>query len=387
VTVKLKPAIERALFSVTEVDRAALSAMAARFKGIAIKLGLSRSIVSGGAVRNTCGPRPRRGRRSAIGSVTDFQRAGLVDLLSREDAPNNEGDNESIDQEKGLCLHLVIVICSQRYFNGTLEVFMAFGTNPFDQQKKIEGVKNIIAVGAGKGGVGKSTVAVNLAAALQKQGFSVGLLDADIYGPSIPKMVGLTNARPNVAANKRIQPLISHGMKTMSIGYLVDDKSAIIWRGPMLFKAIDQFLREVEWGEIDYLIVDLPPGTGDVQLSLVQKVPVTGAVIVSTPQDLALADVKRCVDMFERVKVPIIGLVENMSVFVCPHCTQPTKLFHTGELQRFCDEKKIAILTSVPFNPVIGDAAETGTPYVTAYESAEERAFNNAASEIVARTK
>ncbi len=238
--------------------------------------------------------------------------------------------------------------------------FNAGGTNPFDRQQKLDGVKNIIAVGAGKGGVGKSTVALNLAFALEKLGRKVGLLDADIYGPSIPKMVGLQNAQPNVNANKKIEPLIAHNLRTISIGYMVDPQSAIVWRGPMLFKAIDQFLRDVDWGDLDFLVVDLPPGTGDVQLSLVQKVLVTGAVIVSTPQDMALIDVKRCIDMFNRVKTPILGLVENMASYVCPHCSKESQLFAPGDLHKFCAEQKIPILAQVPFNPKIGAESEIG---------------------------
>lgn len=243
------------------------------------------------------------------------------------------------------------------------------GGNPFEGQRPIEGVKKIIAVAAGKGGVGKSTVATNLALALVGQKLKVGLLDADIYGPSVPKMMGLLNAKPNINAQKKITPLVSHDIKTMSIGYLVDDKSAIIWRGPMLFKAIDQFLREVEWGELDVLVVDLPPGTGDVQLSLVQKVPVTGAVIVSTPQDIALLDVKRCIDMFERVKTPILGVIENMASFECPHCHKSSAVFPAGHLHKFCEEKGIPILAQIPLSSEIAMAGESGKPYVASTSS------------------
>jgi ATP-binding protein involved in chromosome partitioning len=244
-------------------------------------------------------------------------------------------------------------------------VFNAGATNPFDRQQKLEGVKHIIAVGAGKGGVGKSTAAVNLALALEGLGQKVGLLDADIYGPSIPKMMGLFGVQPNVNAEKKIEPLVAHNIKTMSIGYLVDDKSAIIWRGPMLFKAIDQFLRDVDWGALDFLIVDLPPGTGDVQLSLVQKVPLDGAIIISTPQDMSLIDVKRCIDMFERVKTPIIGLIENMASFTCPHCAKESDLFTKGHLVEFCKEKNIPILAAIPFNSKIGESSENGKPFKT----------------------
>jgi len=253
--------------------------------------------------------------------------------------------------------------------------------NPFEQQKKIEGVRHIVAVGSGKGGVGKSTVAANLAVSLSRQGQKVGLLDADIYGPSVPHIMGLTKLRPNVNAQKKIEPLVSHGLKTMSIGYLVDDQSAIIWRGPMLFKAMDQFIRDVEWGELDILLVDLPPGTGDVQLSLVQKVPVSGAIIVSTPQDTALLDVRRCVDMFNKVKTPILGLVENMSTFQCPHCHESTPLFEKGKLHAFCEEKKIAILAEIPFTPAIGVSGEQGEPY--AFKKTDEKEFYGAATKLI----
>ncbi len=234
--------------------------------------------------------------------------------------------------------------------------------NPFELQKPLGGVGKIIAIGAGKGGVGKSTVSVNLAIALEKAGNKVGLLDADIYGPSVPKMLNLSRLRPNMSANKRIQPLTNFGIKTMSMGYLVDDAAAIIWRGPMLFKAMDQFLRDVDWGELDYLLVDLPPGTGDVQLSLAQKVPVAGAIVVSTPQDMALMDVKRCIDMFKKVKTPILGLIENMAGFVCPHCSHESPLFEKGELHDFCKAHGIPILAQIPFKPTLGRAAETGQP-------------------------
>jgi ATP-binding protein involved in chromosome partitioning len=267
---------------------------------------------------------------------------------------------------------------------GVLMVFNAGATNPFDRQQKLDGVKHIIAVGAGKGGVGKSTAATNLALALEAQGQKVGLLDADIYGPSIPKMMGLLGVQPNINAQKKIEPLVAHNIKTMSIGYLVDDKSAIIWRGPMLFKAIDQFLRDVDWGELDYLIVDLPPGTGDVQLSLVQKVPVDGAVIISTPQDMALIDVRRCIDMFDRVKTPIVGLVENMASFTCPHCEKESELFPKGSLRAFCKEKDITILAEIPFNPKIGEGSENGTPFVKSDKSSRvHEEFAKAAREII----
>src|ERR1035437_10121281 len=177
--------------------------------------------------------------------------------------------------------------------------------NPFLQQAPIPGVKHIIAVGSGKGGVGKSTIAVNLALALQKTGLKVGILDGDVYGPSVPRILGAMSAKPEVSADKKIQPVLRYGMKTMSFGYLVEEGTAAVWRGPMLFKAMDQFFRDVNWGELDYLIVDLPPATGDVGLTLAQKVPVSGAIVVSTPQNVSLADAKKAMDMFERTNVRI----------------------------------------------------------------------------------
>ncbi|MDQ4044715.1 MAG: Mrp/NBP35 family ATP-binding protein, partial [Chloroflexota bacterium] len=189
----------------------------------------------------------------------------------------------------------------------------------------ISGVKNTIAVASGKGGVGKSTVAVNLAVALAQDGARVGLLDADVYGPSIPLMMG-TAARPTMRDNK-IVPLEAFGVKIMSIGFLLDADRALIWRGPLVAQLINQFLNEVNWGELDYLVVDLPPGTGDVQLTLVQKIPLSGAIIVTTPQDVALADAIKGIQMFREVKTPILGIVENMSYFACPHCGERSEIF------------------------------------------------------------
>lgn len=243
--------------------------------------------------------------------------------------------------------------------------------NPFTQQAEIPGVKHIIAVGSGKGGVGKSTVALNLAMALNKRGLKVGLLDADIYGPSVPRMLGALTARPEVDENKKILPITRYGVKTMSLGYLVDEAQAAVWRGPMLFKAMDQFFRDVLWGELDYLVIDLPPGTGDVGLTMAQKVPVTGAVLVVTPQNVALADAKKALDMFERTNVPVLGVVENMS-----HLTTPggerVQLFPRGELDAFCDQRKLKKLAQIPFYPTAGISSEAGVPLVESHSGHEE---------------
>ena len=255
-------------------------------------------------------------------------------------------------------------------------------SNPFDQQKKIPGVKHIIAVSSGKGGVGKSTVATNLAMALSKKA-KVGLLDADIYGPSIPRMMGAVNQKPQITDNNKILPLVRYGMKLMSIGFMIDEQAAVVWRGPMLFKAMDQFFRDVEWGELDYLIIDLPPGTGDIQLSLAQKVPVSGAICISTPQNIALIDVKRAIDMFQRLNVPILGLVENMSYMLTP-TGEKMQLFPKGELNQYLDSKGIAKIGEIPFHPNVGMGSEIGIPIVEGHPSSfETKAFQEIADLIM----
>jgi len=244
--------------------------------------------------------------------------------------------------------------------------------NPFDQQNRIPGVKHIVAVSSGKGGVGKSTVATNLAMALSRTN-KVGLLDADIYGPSIPRMLGSLHQKPGInPETNHLQPVVRYGMKLMSIGFLIEEGSAVVWRGPMLFKAMDQFLRDVEWGELDYLVVDLPPGTGDVQLTLVQKVPVSGAVVVSTPQNVALMDVKKAVDMFQRINIPLLGMIENMSYMINPVNGEKMQLFPKGEIDQFIKDKKMAKLGEIPFNPSVGLACEAGIPVVEANPSGVE---------------
>lgn len=257
--------------------------------------------------------------------------------------------------------------------------------NPFDQQKAIPGVKHIIAISSGKGGVGKSTVATNIALALSKK-HKVGLLDADIYGPSLPRMMGALHQKPNVSADQKIEPIMRYGLKIMSIGFLVDEAAAVVWRGPMLFKAIDQFLRDVLWGDLDFLVVDLPPGTGDVQLSLAQKVPVAGVVNVCTPQNVALMDVKKSIDMWNRVAVPMLGMVENMAYMIAPQSGERIQLFPKGEMDAYLDAKKIEKLGEVPFNPQVSLGSEAGVPIVESHPtSAEAQAFMAIAEKIVAK--
>jgi ATP-binding protein involved in chromosome partitioning len=247
--------------------------------------------------------------------------------------------------------------------------------NPFDSQAPIPGVRHVIAVSSGKGGVGKSTIATNLALALAKK-HRVGLLDADIYGPSLPRMLGALHQKPEVTAEQKLLPVTRYGVKMMSIGFLVDENSAVVWRGPMLFKAMDQFLRDVQWGELDYLVVDLPPGTGDVQLSLAQKIPVSGAIIVCTPQNVALMDAKKAIDMWNRVGVRNLGLVENMSYMLNPTSGEKIQLYPKGELDSYLSAKKIKKLVEVPFHPNVSVGSEAGVPIVESHaESPEAQAI------------
>ena len=258
--------------------------------------------------------------------------------------------------------------------------------NPFDQQKPIPGVKKIIAISSGKGGVGKSTVSANLAASMAKLGKKVGLLDCDIYGPSIPRMYGILNQKPEIASDQKILPIRRHDVSLMSIGLLVDDDLAVVWRGPMLFKAVDQFLFGVQWGELDYLLIDLPPGTGDVQLSLAQKVPLVGAIAISTPQDVALSDVKKALDMWSRVQVPILGVVENMSYLMVKDSNGSEirhQLFPKGGLDQFLTDKGIPKIAELPFYPNVAKAAEMGIPVVNSNEnSPEARSFLDLARKL-----
>jgi len=227
-------------------------------------------------------------------------------------------------------------------------------------------IKNIIAVASGKGGVGKSTTAVNLALALHQQGHQVGLLDADIYGPNQPKMVGTEGAQPEILGEKAIKPVEAFGIKTMSIAYLVEQDTPMIWRGPMVGNALLQLFNDTAWGELDYLIIDLPPGTGDVQLSLSQKIPVTGVVIVTTPQDVALLDVKKAIAMFEKVNVPLWGVIENMSTHICSECGHEEAIFGQGGGEAIKDQYDLEFLGSLPLDISIRMQADIGEPIVVA---------------------
>jgi len=226
------------------------------------------------------------------------------------------------------------------------------------------GIRNIVAVASGKGGVGKSTTAVNLALALAGEGATVGMLDADIYGPSQPRMLGLSGRRPNSKDGKRILPLEGFGVRCMSIGFLIDEDQPMIWRGPMVTSALQQMLSETDWGELDYLIVDMPPGTGDIQLTLSQQVPVSGAVIVTTPQDIALLDARKGLRMFEKVKVPVLGIIENMSTHVCSKCGHEEPIFGRGGGERMADQYGVPLLGGLPLDIRIREEADEGRPSV-----------------------
>ena len=231
--------------------------------------------------------------------------------------------------------------------------------------KPINGVKNIIAIASGKGGVGKSTTAVNLALALQAEGATVGILDADIYGPSQPRMLGVSD-KPESKDGKSLEPLMGHGIQSMSIGYLIEEETPMIWRGPMVTQALEQLLNDTQWKDVDYLIIDLPPGTGDIQLTLAQKVPVSGAVIVTTPQDIALLDARKALKMFEKVDVAVLGIVENMSIHICSNCGHEEHIFGTGGGQSMAEDYEVDLLGALPLDKQIREEVDGGTPTVAA---------------------
>jgi ATP-binding protein involved in chromosome partitioning len=256
--------------------------------------------------------------------------------------------------------------------------------DPMEGRRPVPGVRNILAVASGKGGVGKSTMSVNIAVALSKAGARVGLLDADIYGPSVPTLLSLKGYQLT-GEDGMILPAERDGMKVLSIGFMLEDDSPVIWRGPMLMKALEQFLHGTRWGELDYLVIDLPPGTGDVQLSLVQMTPVAGAIVVTTPQDLALIDVKKAVRMFEKVGVPILGVIENMSYFLCPHCAGRSEIFGHGGAQETCRQMGLRFLGEVPLQVELREASDEGRPLVSRNPAAPAaRAIEKAASEAAA---
>jgi ATP-binding protein involved in chromosome partitioning len=251
----------------------------------------------------------------------------------------------------------------------------------------LPGVNNIVAIGSGKGGVGKTTVAVNLAVALAKMGHRTGLLDGDVYGPNVPLMMN-TSAQPRVLGENRIEPLMNFGVKVISVGFLNPGDKPLVWRGPMLHSIIRQFLQQVEWGELDYLVVDLPPGTGDVVISLFQTVPLTGAVVVSTPSDVSLQDGRKAIEMFRTARVDILGLVENMSHFVCPHCHHEIDIFSKGGVARTAQQFGVSFLGSIELDPDIRKGGDSGRPAVLEGEtSPHAKSLYEFARKVVARVE
>jgi len=259
------------------------------------------------------------------------------------------------------------------------------GGPPAQGPQPLPGVDAIIAVGSGKGGVGKTTLSVNLAVALTKMGHKVGLLDADVYGPNVPLMLGVSD-QPRMIGENRIEPLQAFGLKVISVGFLNPGDKPIIWRGPMLHQIIRQFLGLVEWGQLDYLIVDLPPGTGDIALSLVQTVPLTGAVVVSTPSDVSLQDARKAIEMFRQMKVDVVGVVENMSYFVCPHCAHEVDIFSRGGAEKMAERSGVEFLGNIQLDPEVRKSGDGGSPIVLEGEnSPHAKSIYEFARRVVAR--
>ncbi|MCX7897325.1 MAG: iron-sulfur cluster carrier protein ApbC [Rhodocyclaceae bacterium] len=287
-----------------------------------------------------------------------------------------EGDNVSLDIELGYPAKTQIepirtMVCDALKAAGaanvSANVYQKIVSHAVQKGVKlIAGVKNIIAVASGKGGVGKSTTAVNLALALSAEGARVGILDADIYGPSQPQMLGIPDEQPQSADGKKLLPLIAHGLQAMSIGFLIDPETPMVWRGPMVTQALVQLLNDTQWQDLDYLVVDLPPGTGDVQLTLAQQVPVTGAVIVTTPQDIALLDARKGLKMFEKVGIPILGIIENMSIHICSRCGHEEHIFGEGGGKKMCEDYEVEFLGALPLDRTIREQVDGGNPTVVA---------------------
>ena len=314
--------------------------------------------------------------QSALKEITDASTG--KDYVTRNEARNIkiDSDNVSLDIVLGYPAKSVIASIHKQVVDklksipgiGDVQVHITSKIAPHSVQrgvKLIPEVKNIIAVASGKGGVGKSATAVNLALALTAEGARVGVLDADIYGPSQPQMLGI-EGRPESPDGKSMEPMKAHGVQAMSIGFLIDVETPMVWRGPMVTQALQQLLNDTRWDDVDYLIVDMPPGTGDIQLTLAQKVPVTGAVIVTTPQDIALLDARKGLKMFEKVGIPILGIVENMSTHVCSRCGHEEHVFGTGGGEKMCKDYGVEFLGGLPLDIKIREHTDSGTPTVIA---------------------
>ena len=303
---------------------------------------LEKDLVTAGAVKDTA----IEGDKVKVKVVLGYPAYGYVDKLTEQ----LKSRIEKVDAVASAEINVSWEIASHS---------VQGGMNP------LEGIKNVIAVASGKGGVGKSTTAVNLALALQQEGARVGVLDADIYGPSVPRMLGI-DGKPESTDGKSLEPMGGHGLQAMSIGFMIDEETPMIWRGPMVTQALEQLLNDTNWDDLDYLVIDLPPGTGDTQLTLAQKVPVSGAVIVTTPQDIALLDARKGLKMFQKVEVPILGIVENMSIHICSKCGHEEHIFGTGGGGRMADEQDVDFLGSLPLDIHIREQADGGKPSVVA---------------------
>ena len=315
-----------------------------------------------------------------LGFVKDVKIAGgEVDFTIELTTPACPVKDQMKDEAERKVAALPGVTAARARMTADVRVRGGFG------RQTIPGIRNIVAVGAGKGGVGKSTTAVNLAVALTQKGARVGLMDADVYGPNIPQMLGIVDP-PEVSEDKKMVPPEAYGIKVISMGMLVPPDQPVIWRGPMLHGAVQQFMREVQWGELDYLIVDLPPGTGDVSLTMSQSVPVAGAVVVTTPQGVSISDVRKAVAMFRQLNIPVLGVVENMSYFVCGHCNERTEIFGHGGGQRMAEDLKIPFLGGVPIDTRVRSGGDEGTPIVAAAPDAPAaQAFVEVAGKVAAQ--
>lgn len=319
-------------------------------------------------------------REQVEGALKAYQdpylKADLITARAVKNIAVQHDGNTEIDVELGFAaegyrdeLVRQVTACARRVAGVTnVRVRVTFNIVAHAVQKGVKpmrNVKNIIAVASGKGGVGKSTTAVNLALALAAEGARVGILDADIYGPSQPRMLG-SQAKPETRDGKSMEPIISHGIQSMSIGYLIDEESPMIWRGPMVTQALEQLLKDTNWKDVDYLVIDLPPGTGDTQLTLAQKVPVSGAVIVTTPQDIALLDARKGLKMFQKVDVPVLGIIENMSTHICSQCGHEEHIFGSGGGQSMAEQYDMELLGQLPLDISIRENADGGHPSVIA---------------------
>jgi ATP-binding protein involved in chromosome partitioning len=314
-----------------------------------------------------------------LGFVKDVKIAGSeVDFTIELTTPACPVKDQLKAEAEGIVRGLPGVTAARATMTADVKARGGFG------RQAVPGIRNIIAVGAGKGGVGKSTTAVNLAVALQRKGARVGLMDADVYGPNTPQMLGIDQG-PEVSEAKRMIPPEAFGIKVISMGMLVPADQPIIWRGPMLHGAVQQFMRDVEWGELDYLVVDLPPGTGDVSLSMAQSVPVAGAVVVTTPQGVSVSDVRKAVAMFRQLNIPVLGVVENMSFFVCGHCQERTEIFGHGGGAKMAEDMGIPMLGQIPIDTRVRSGGDEGRPIVSAAPDAPAaKAFFDIAGRVAA---